>query len=146
MKSPVPVLLSLAVVLLPALVQAHHAFRTVFDFNKTETIEGKVTNLEFINPHIRIHIDVANESGEVEQWLIVGPGRLSLARRGWADDMFAAGESITAIGNPARAGGDVIWLEKIIMPDGTELIDPLISDVLAIEAERRERARQATQD
>ena len=131
--------------MLPHLVHAHHAFRAVFDFAKTETIEGKVTNLEFINPHIRLHIDVTNDSGEVEQWLVAGPGKLSLARRGWTDDMFTASESITAIGNPARAGDNVIWQEKIIKPDGRELIDPLISDVLAIEAQRRERARQVTQ-
>jgi hypothetical protein len=31
------------------------------------------------------------------------------------------------------------------MPDGTEIIDPLVADELAIEAERRERVRQATQ-
>ena len=131
--------------MLSPLVHAHHAFRAVFDFAKTETIEGKVANLEFINPHIRLHIDVLSDSGEVEQWLVAGPGKLSLARRGWKDDMFTAGEGITVTGNPARAGGNVIWLEKIIMPDGREFIDPLISDVLAIEAQRRERARQTTQ-
>lgn len=59
--------------------------------------------------------------------------------------MFVGREAITAIGNPSSEGRSAIWLEKIIMPDGTEIIDPLIADQLAIENERRERARRASQ-
>ena len=59
--------------------------------------------------------------------------------------MFVPGEIITAIGNPATSGSNSIWLEKIIMADGTEIIDSLVADKLAIEAERRERARQTRQ-
>ncbi len=145
MKIAVPNLLSIVLAVLPGLSLAHHAFRGVFDFSRTDTIVGAVVNLELVNPHARLYIDVTNESGEVEHWLVEGPGKLSLARRGWTDDMFTPGDVITAVGNPSNSGDRTIWLEKIIMPDGTEIIDPLVADELVIEAERRERARQATQ-
>jgi hypothetical protein len=132
-------------VLLPLTAQAHHAFRVVYDFSKTETLEGRVVKLELVNPHARIFINVTGENGEIEEWLIEGPGRLALERRGWTDDMFDGGVHITAVGNPSSEGHKAIWLEKITMPDGTEIIDPLIADQLAIEEERRERARRATQ-
>lgn len=141
-----PAILTLvaSLLLMPA-VGAHHAFRVAYDFSRTETLEGRVVRLELVNPHMRLYVDVTTESGETEQWLIEGPGKLALARRGWTDDLFAGGELISAVGNPSAAGHQAIWLETIVMPDGSVLIDPLVSDALAIEEERRERARRARQ-
>ena len=139
------VLLILVLTALPAIVQAHHAFRGVYDFSRTDTIVGAVVALELVNPHARLYIDVTTDAGGTERWLVEGPGKLSLARRGWTDDMFTPGDVITAMGNPSISGAKSIWLEKILMPDGSEIIDPLVADELAIEAQRRERIRQSTQ-
>jgi hypothetical protein len=130
-------------ILVPLTAQAHHAYRAVYDFSKTETLEGQVVKLELVNPHARIFITVTGEDGEVEEWMIEGPGKLSLGRRGWTDDMFVESEAITVIGNPSFEGHRAIWFEKITLSDGTDIIDPLIADQLAIEEERRERARRA---
>ena len=129
----------------PPIAQAHHSYRVVYDFSTTETLVGEVVRLELVNPHARLFVNVTNENGDVEEWMIEGPGKLSLARRGWTDDMFADGETITVVGNPASAGHNAIWLERLVRSDGTEIIDPLIADALAIEEERRERIRRATQ-
>ena len=129
----------------PPIAQAHHSYRVVYDFSTTETLVGEVVRLELVNPHARLFVNVTNENGDVEEWMIEGPGKLSLARRGWTDDMFADGETITAVGNPASAGHNAIWLERLVRSDGTEIIDPLIADALAIEEERRERIRRANQ-
>ena len=129
----------------PPIAQAHHSYRVVYDFSTTETLVGEVVRLELVNPHARLFVNVTNENGDVEEWMIEGPGKLSLARRGWTDDMFADGETITAVGNPSSAGHNAIWLERLVRSDGTEIIDPLIADALAIEEERRERIRRATQ-
>ena len=53
--------------------------------------------------------------------------------------MFADGEHIAVTGNPAYSGGNAIWIVKIARESGSEVIDPLIEDELAIEAERRAR-------
>ena len=129
----------------PPIAQAHHSYRVIYDFSTTETLVGEVVTLELVNPHARLFVNVTNENGDVEEWMIEGPGKLSLARRGWTDDMFADGETITAVGNPSSAGHNAIWLERLVRSDGTEIIDPLIADALAIEEERRERIRRATQ-
>jgi len=125
--------------------QAHHAFRSVYDFNQTRTIEGRVVRLELVNPHARLFLAIANEHGDEEEWVIEGPGKLALARRGWTDDMFAAGEMITAVGNPSLAGNNAIWLESIARSDGTVIIDPLVADELAIEEDRRQRIQRAAE-
>ncbi len=143
MKLSIPILL--LTLLLSSVATAHHAFRVIYDFSTTETIEGRVVNLELVNPHARLYIEVTDENGETVQWIVEGPGKLSLARRGWTDDMFETGEPLTIVGNPSNLEDNAIWLEKIVRADGTEVIDPLVADELAIEEDRRlriERARQ----
>jgi hypothetical protein len=135
----------LSTVLAIPLAHGHHAFRVVYDFSQTRTIEGRVVRLELVNPHARLFLAVANEDGNEEEWMIEGPGKLALARRGWTDDMFADGEIITAVGNPASAGDNAIWLESIARSDGSVIIDPLVSDELAIEEERRQRIRRSAE-
>ena len=125
--------------LMPTLSSAHHNFRSIYNFNETTTIEGAFVRLDLVNPHARIYIDVMNEAGETEQWIVEAPGKLALARRGWTDDMFADGEPIAVTGNPAYSGGNAVWIVKITRESGSEVIDPLVEDELAIEAERRAR-------
>ena len=48
----------------------------------------------------------------------------------------------TYAGPASASGAKAMWLQRIIMPDGREFMDPLLEDALAIEAERRERARR----
>ena len=137
------VTLLIGLILLAANVRAHHAAGAVYPRNQTRTIEGTVVSLELVNPHVRLFIDVTTEAGDVERWIVEGAGKLSLGRRGWTEEMFEAGEAITAIGNPAASGAKAMWLQRIVMPDGREFMDPLVEDALAIEAERHERARRA---
>ena len=124
---------------------AHHASGAVYDSTTTMVVEGEFTGLELVNPHTWVHISVAAGSGQVEEWTVEGPGKLSLARRGWTDNMFSSGETLTAVGHPALSGDNAIWLIRIVKSDGTEYFDPRTEDELAIEAERRERARRARQ-
>lgn len=140
-----PIYTLLIAVFLPLAAYGHHAYRVAYDFSKTETLEGKVVRLELVNPHARIYVSVNTADGETEEWTIEGPGRLALARRGWTDDMFDGGGIITAVGNPSSQGHRAIWLERLVMPDGTEILDPLVADELEIEAQRRERAQQVKQ-
>ena len=49
---------------------AHHAFSAEFDADMPVTLEGTVTKMEWVNPHSWIHIDVKNDDGSVESWMI----------------------------------------------------------------------------
>ncbi|MDD9998819.1 MAG: DUF6152 family protein [Rhodospirillaceae bacterium] len=122
---------------------AHHAFVAVYNPRETATIEGEFAGLELVNPHAWIYIDVAAENGRTEQWTVEAAGKLSLARRGWTDDLFQQGEVITAVGHPALSGDTAMWMVKIVKSDGREYFAPNVEDANAIEAERRERARRA---
>ncbi len=143
-KSPASICIPLLIcALLPSGSLAHHAFVAVYDPGDTRTIEGAFAGMELVNPHARVYIDVTTENGGVEQWTVEAAGKLSLARRGWTDDMFRQGEVIAAVGHPALSGDNAMWMVRIVRSDGSEYHAPNVEDANAIEAERRERARRA---
>ena len=50
---------------------AHHSFAAEFDITKPVTLVGKVTKLEWTNPHAYVFVDVADaKTGAVTNWEI----------------------------------------------------------------------------
>jgi hypothetical protein len=85
--------LGLAGAAAPAL--AHHSFDAEYDANKTATLTGIVTNVEWINPHAFITISFKDESGATKEMKVeLGPP-YALTRGGWKRDTVKIGDKIT---------------------------------------------------
>ena len=99
-------------------IWAHHSFAAHFLMDEFEEAEGRVTDIEWTNPHAFIHIeDAAGESWKIE----LGPVNL-LARLGIGRDMIGVGDTIRARGNPGRREASALWTTNILLADGTELV------------------------
>ena len=86
--------LAAALLLANTATWAHHAFAAEFDVKKPMKLRGKVTKMEWINPHAWIHIDVKNEAGEIESWMIECGAPNGLLRRGFTKASLPAGTEI----------------------------------------------------
>src|ERR1041384_8680455 len=55
---------------------AHHSFQAEFDISKPMTVKGTVTKVEWVNPHVYVHVDVKDDKGAVANWAFetLGPG------------------------------------------------------------------------
>ena len=47
-------------------VWAHHAFSAEFDASKHMKVTGVLTKMEWVNPHVWLHMDVKMPDGTVE--------------------------------------------------------------------------------
>lgn len=99
----------------------HHSFSAHYDIDVEMTIEGVVTDYQFINPHVLVFLDVTNAAGEIEKW-IAETNSPSLFRRrgGLRADSLKAGDAITVAGHPSRVNPNDLHISLIVFPDGTE--------------------------
>ena len=100
---------------------AHHAFGAEFDANKPILLEGTVTEMERINPHAWIHLDVTLPDGSVEKWMVEGGPPNSLVRRGFTKNSLLPGTVIVVDGYQAIDGSNRANGRNLTLPDGTHL-------------------------
>ena len=86
-------------------VVAHHAFAAEFDANKPVTLTGKVTKMEWINPHAWLHFDVTQPDGKVVNWSVELGAPNGLIRRGFTKESVPVGVKIIVKGFEAKDGG-----------------------------------------
>src|SRR5215468_945572 len=92
--------------LLPAaLVFAHHSFMAEFDQRKPVTLEGVVTNVEWINPHSYFYLDVKDKSGKTVKWALETGSPSALLSRGWARDTIKVGDTVKVYCLPGQGQG-----------------------------------------
>ena len=111
--------LSIAAAMLPAF--AHHAFNAEFDGKQPIKLRGKVSKVEFINPHSWIHVDTVGEDGKPVTWMIEGGSPNTLFRRGVTQNSLALGTEVIVDGYRAKDGSNKANGRDITLPDGKKL-------------------------
>ena len=96
---------------------AHHSFPAQYDIDKPITLTGKVTKVEWTNPHIFIYADVPATDGAVVNWAFEMGGPNALIRQGWKRDSLKVGDLVTFEGSLARDGSNLVNARVVTMTE-----------------------------
>jgi len=106
-------ILLLGVLLVSNAAFAHHG-EANYDTSVVVDVRGTVSDFQFINPHVLIHIDAKDSSGNLENWTCEATSPNFLLRRGWTKSTLKPGDEITASGHRTKNGAPLLRLMKIV--------------------------------
>jgi hypothetical protein len=114
---------ALSALLLGAVACAAHAHHGIsnWDLNKDISLTGRLTQIELINPHSWIHLEVRSADGKVASWKCEMRSVNALRRSGWTREMFRVGSTITVTGSPERRKPNQCYLGTILFADGSSM-------------------------
>jgi hypothetical protein len=101
---------------------AHHSVTGIFDVTKTIEVTGRISKLEWINPHSYLFVDV-QEGGQTVTYAFetLPPAmmrRAGVNREALLGGRADVGQTVTVKANPAKADPRSGWITLITYPDG----------------------------
>ena len=85
---------------------AHHSIAATYDGNKEITVEGKIVDCLFRNPHSFLQIETPDQNGTMQRWSLEWRSAGSLGQEGIKRDTLKPGDDVVVTMNPSRTPAD----------------------------------------
>lgn len=116
--------LAVATVAAPTAI-AHHAFSAEFDSNLPIRVQGKIVQVDWINPHAWVLVEDVKEDGTKQVWQLEAGTPNTLLRRGLTRKLLQPGTEVVVRGYQSK---DKVCVpicsgsgRDITFPDGTKI-------------------------
>jgi hypothetical protein len=97
-------------------VLAHHSFSAQYDSTKPVKLTGKVTKVEWTNPHIYFYIDVKDEkTGKVTNWALEMGSPNALMRLGWTRNSMKIDDIVNVDATLAKDGSNLANVRTVVL-------------------------------
>lgn len=102
MKIQILIILTMFACVPGGAANAHHSFPATYIVGEEIMIEGRLVTFMFRNPHAFVHVNVADESGDIIRYAVEWGAAGALGRQGVTRATFKAGDRVKIWGNPGR--------------------------------------------
>ncbi|SRR5579871_980147 len=103
----------------PAL--AHHPFASEFDANAPLSLTGKITKVDWNDPHVVVHVTVNDAGGQTRNWSLEAASPAMLQKKGWTKAMLKEGDQITIHGYRAKSEPFMGAARSVELPGGQKM-------------------------
>jgi hypothetical protein len=101
-------------------VMAHHS-AAMFDFTKNVWVDGVITEVRVINPHMSLTLSTPDAKGELHDVMFEGHSVNNFYREGWRPTMLKVGDKIKVRFNPRKDGADGGFVNGFVTAEGKEI-------------------------
>lgn len=115
------VLVAATLVVVAGSVSAHHSVSGQYDASRPLTLTGVISKVDWINPHIYLHLDVKEKDGALTTWTLSTLPTAMMRRAGLTKESLQGqpGEVVTINAIAARDETKKLgWISKITYADG----------------------------
>lgn len=84
---------------------AHHSHAN-YEQNEWLELTGTVTEVQWMNPHVWVYMEIAKTDGTKSVWALEGGSVGALTRGGWARDSVQTGDTISVRCHALKDGSD----------------------------------------
>jgi uncharacterized protein DUF6152 len=115
------VLVAATLVVAAGSASAHHSVSGQYDASRPLTLTGVISKVDWINPHIYLHLDVKEKDGAVTTWTLSTLPTAMMRRAGLTKESLQGqpGEVVTITAIAARDETKKLgWISKITYADG----------------------------
>ena len=114
---------SLFLLLSATSIQAHHTWAVDYDTDgELAEIEGIVSSIAWVNPHVRFEVLVDAGTSSEQTWHIAGTSVSNLARMDINRNILSVGDRVRMAGFPARRSDMGMYMVNLLLPDGREAV------------------------
>jgi hypothetical protein len=109
--------------LLSASLFAHHGDAGRYE-DKLTTVKGTVVEIQLVNPHSILILDVPEDGGKVVRWRGEAGSATQLKGWCWTKDVINVGDTVTMIGRRLKNGSPYMTLSenaRVIGANGKEI-------------------------
>ena len=115
-----------ALLLAAIAARAHHSVWAEFDNGRPLELRGRFLQMDWINPHSWVHLEVTMDDGSKVVWAAETPPPNQLIRQGWRRSDIQPGDEIVVNGYAAKNGTYRLWARNvaIVAQNGEDLAEP----------------------
>jgi hypothetical protein len=97
-------------------MNAHHSLSGSYDTSREITVEGVITQFQFVNPHPFVTISVEARNGEKQLWRLEMDNRSELTQIGMNSGTLKPGDRVVVSGSPGHSDARTVYIRRLDRP------------------------------